>query len=33
MLKGAAEEHGAAYASVEIVDDTDHGKKLFEISW
>lgn len=33
MLKGTAEEHGAAYASVEVVEDTQHGNKLFEVSW
>lgn len=33
MLKGTAEEHGSPYAQVEVIEDTQHGNKLFEVEW
>ncbi len=33
LIKGAAEEHGSSYARVNVVDDTERGKKQFEVEW
>ncbi len=33
MIKGAAEEYGAGYARVTVIEDTEHEKKLFEVEW